>query len=83
MWKWKSVPWKKKINSEVRVNMEKEQRDYYLRQKIKAIHHQLGDTGSPDEEADQLPAKLKALELPKEQSEKIGTGISALPPCLR
>jgi ATP-dependent Lon protease len=67
-----------KINSEVRVNMEKEQRDYYLRQKIKAIHHQLGDTGSPDEEADSYRAKLKALELPKEQSEKIEREISRL-----
>lgn len=67
-----------KINSEVRVKMEKEQRDYYLRQKIKAMHRQLGDTGSPDEEADSYRAKLKALQLPAEQSEKIEREISRL-----
>ncbi len=32
-----------RINAQVRSHMEKEQRDYFLRQKIKSIHDQLGE----------------------------------------
>ncbi len=47
------------INGEVRSRMEKEQRDYYLRQKIKSIHDRLGDEISQDAEAEEYRQKLE------------------------
>ena len=52
------------INGEVRSRMEKEQRDYYLRQKIKSIHDRLGDEISQDAEAEEYRQKLEKAEFP-------------------
>lgn len=67
-----------KINAEVRSHMEKEQRDYYLRQKIKTIHEQLGDTVSTDEEAGEYRKKLDKAQLPEEAEKKVQKEISRL-----
>lgn len=48
-----------KLNEDVRRRMEKEQHDYYLRQKIKTIHDQLGDRQTAEEEAAEYRDKLK------------------------
>ena len=47
------------ISSDVRQKMDKEQKDYYLRQKIKSIHDRLGDTVSQDQEAEDYKKKLE------------------------
>ena len=59
------------INGEVRSRMEKEQRDYYLRQKIKSIHDRLGDEISQDAEAEEYWQKLEKRGLPDEYKKKL------------
>lgn len=38
------------INNQVRQSMEKAQKEYFLREKIRVIHDELGDKGDPEEE---------------------------------
>ena len=57
----------KKIASVVRQNIDKSQKEYYLREQLKAIHSELGDDG---EEEDKYREKIKAKGLPKEIEEK-------------
>ena len=64
------------INNQVRQSMEKQQKEYFLREKIRVIHEELGDKGDPDQEAEELRAKLKTLELSPETYEKIDKEIS-------
>lgn len=67
-----------KLNEDARAHMEKEQRDYYLRQKIKSIHDQLGDKMTSEEEAGEFREKLKKIALPAEVKEKVEKEISRL-----
>ena len=66
------------INGEVRSRMEKEQRDYYLRQKIKSIHDRLGDEISQDAEAEEYRQKLEKSGIPDEYKKKLEKEISRL-----
>ena len=66
------------INGEVRTRMDKEQEDYYLRQKIKSIHDRLGDGKSQEQEAEEYRAQLKKSGIPKDYKEKIEKEISHL-----
>lgn len=73
------------INGDVRVKMDKEQQDYYLRQKIKSIHDRLGDTVSQEQEAEDYRKKLKESGIPQEFKAKIGKVIdhlAAMPPMM-
>ena len=73
------------INGDVRAKMDKEQQDYYLRQKIKSIHDRLGDTVSQEKEADDYRKKLKDSGIPEEFKAKIGKEIdhlAAMPPMM-
>ena len=67
-----------KLNADVRSRMEKEQHDYYLRQKIKTIHDQLGDRITTEEEAGEYREKLQKSAIPEELHEKIEKEISRL-----
>lgn len=67
-----------KLNADVRNRMEKEQHDYYLRQKIKTIHDQLGDRITTEEESEEYKEKLKKSAVPEEIHEKIEKEISRL-----
>lgn len=67
-----------KLNSDVRARMEKEQRDYYLRQKIRTIHDQLGDRATAEEEAEEYRAKLEKAAVSAEIREKAEKEISRL-----
>jgi len=64
------------INNQVRQSMEKQQKEYFLREKIRVIHEELGDKGDPDQEAEELRAKFKTLDLSPETYEKIDKEIS-------
>lgn len=64
------------INNQVRQSMEKQQKEYFLREKIRVIHEELGDKGDPDQEAEELRTKLKTLDLSPETYEKIDKEIS-------
>ena len=54
------------INNQVRQQMEKAQKEYFLREKIRIIHDELGDKMDPDQEANELREQLEALGLPEE-----------------
>jgi ATP-dependent Lon protease len=55
-----------KIQSQVQSEMEKGQREYFLRQQLKAIQDELGE-GDPDQaEIKELRERLDSLELPEE-----------------
>lgn len=64
------------LNTTVREAMNQSQKDYFLREKIKAIHDELGDSVDQEEEADEMRKKLKKLGLPKESHERIEKEIS-------
>lgn len=66
------------INGDVRTKMDKEQQDYYLRQKIKSIHDRLGDTVSQEKEADEYRKKLQNTAIPKEYKDKLEKEINHL-----
>ena len=57
----------KLIGEEVRKNIDKAQREYYLREQLKVIHEQLGDDM---EEADVLREKILSKKLPSAVEEK-------------
>lgn len=68
----------KKINVRVRKQMEKTQKEYYLREQLKAIQKELGDKDDRTAEVDEYRNRLKELELPKEVAEKITKEIERL-----
>ncbi|MGE5509297.1 MAG: endopeptidase La [Chitinophagales bacterium] len=60
----------RKINVRVRKQMEKSQREYYLREQMKAIQKELGEKDERTAEADELRHRIKQAKLPKEVAEK-------------
>ena len=57
----------KKINVAVRQNIDKSQKEYFLREQLKAIHSELGDDGK---EEDEYRSKILAKNLPQELEKK-------------
>ena len=57
----------RKINAAVRQSIDKNQKEYYLREQLKAIHHELGDD---EDEKQKLAEKIKAKGMPQEVEEK-------------
>lgn len=55
-----------KLNMEVRGKMDQQQKEYYLREKIKAIHKELGDKYDKDTEVEELREKIRKMKLDKE-----------------
>jgi ATP-dependent Lon protease len=53
-----------KIDSQVKGEMSKTQREYYLRQQLKAIKEELGEMGEEEEELDELGEKIKKAGMP-------------------
>lgn len=58
------------IQEKTRAQMDQDQRDYYLRQQIKAIREELGE-GDDDSEFSEYEKKILALKLEKESEEKL------------
>jgi ATP-dependent Lon protease len=56
----------KKIQTEAKGEMEKAQRDYYLRQQMKAIQKELGDTGEAESVVEEYTKKIEKADLPEE-----------------
>src|SRR5437868_1101403 len=55
-----------KIQSEIQSEMSKTQRDYYLREQMKAIQKELGEGDERTQEIDGLRAKIEAAGMPEE-----------------
>ena len=68
----------KKINVRVRKQMEKTQKEYYLREQLKAIQKELGDKDDRTAEVDEYRQRMKELDLPKEVAEKVTKEIERL-----
>ncbi len=54
-----------KIQSQVQSELDKGQREYFLRQQLKAIQEELGEADEVQAEVSELRAQLEALELPE------------------
>ena len=68
----------KRIQNRVRKQMEKSQREYYLREQIKAIQKELGDKDERLAEVDELRSRIDAAHLPKTAKEKAEHELSRL-----
>ncbi|MBR6596057.1 MAG: endopeptidase La [Oscillospiraceae bacterium] len=58
------------IQERTKASMDQNQKDYYLREQMKAIREELGE-GDDLDECDTYAAKIKALKLPEEQEKKL------------
>jgi len=61
----------KDIQSKVNEQMDKNQRDYYLREQMRAISNELDDFDDTREEAEEYKAKIEKTKLPEEAREKL------------
>ena len=66
----------KKITLRVKKQMNKVQKEYYLREQLKAIQKELGDEEDINSEADEYREKLNKIKAPKETKEKIAKEIN-------
>ncbi|SFR08097.1 endopeptidase La [Desulfoscipio geothermicus] len=64
------VELERKINVRVRKQMEKTQKEYYLREQIKAIQKELGEKDDRMAEGEELRDKIAKAKLPREVEEK-------------
>ncbi len=55
-----------KIQSDVRGEIDKSQREYFLRQQMRAIQQELGETDEQEAEVNELRQKIEELALPEE-----------------
>jgi ATP-dependent Lon protease len=55
-----------KIQNQAKEEMSKSQREYFLREQMKAIRHELGDIDGKTEEMEDLREKIKAAGMPEE-----------------
>ena len=59
----------KKIGQRIRSSMEKTQKEYYLREQLKAIQKELGETEGIQNEVEQLREKIEAARMPERVEE--------------
>ena len=60
----------KRISSRVKSQMERNQREYYLNEKIKAIHKEMGRDDDPQAEVNELERRLTEKDMPEEARAK-------------
>ncbi len=58
-----------KIRSEVKVEMDKDQREYYLREQLKAIQRELGERDERTIEMEEFKKRIAEAEMPQEVEE--------------
>ena len=61
----------RKIHSRVRKQMEKTQKEYYLREQLKAIQKELGEKDERQAETEELRERIAELNLPESVAEKV------------
>ncbi len=59
-----------KINRTVKKNIDENQREYYLREKLRAIQEELGDKAKKESEIEELREKILAKKMPEAIEEK-------------
>ena len=67
-----------KIQSQVQSELDKGQREFFLRQQLKAIQDELGETDEARAEADELREQLRALELPEDVRKQVDRELARL-----
>ncbi|MDR1487339.1 MAG: LON peptidase substrate-binding domain-containing protein, partial [Deltaproteobacteria bacterium] len=67
-----------KLDSEAREEMDRTQKEFYLREQLRAIKRELGDDGGRDDEAGEYRAKMKQARLPKEVANEAAKQLSRL-----
>ncbi len=73
----------KRVNVQVKKQMEKAQKEYYLNEKVKAIHDELGRKDDRAEEIKELKERIEKAGMPKEAREKADQELKrleAMPP---
>lgn len=65
-----------RVRGRVKTQMDKAQRDYYLHEQIKAIHHELGD--SDESLNDELLKRIKASKMPADVRKKAEKELSRM-----
>ena len=61
----------KNINDKVKSQINKSQKEYYLREQIKAIRDELGEEDAQEDEIEEMRQKLKKLKLSKKIDKKV------------
>lgn len=64
------VDLERKLNEEVKKTIDQNQKEFYLREKMRAIQNELGDKARQDEEIDELRSKILESKMPKDVEEK-------------
>src|SRR5581483_7826165 len=59
-----------KIHNQVQEEVDKNQREYYLREQMRAIQHELGEMDAQTRELNDLREKIAAAEMPEEARDK-------------
>ena len=67
-----------KIQSQVQSELDKGQREYFLRQQLKAIQEELGEADEMQAEVNELREQLDAIELPEEVRKQADRELSRL-----
>ncbi|HUO74432.1 MAG TPA: endopeptidase La [Solirubrobacteraceae bacterium] len=67
-----------KIQSQVQSELEKGQREYFLRQQLKAIQEELGEADEVQAEVNELRDQLQTLELPDEVRKQVDRELARL-----
>ncbi len=68
----------KKINVRVRKQMEKTQKEYYLREQLKAIQKELGEKDDRTAEVEEYRERLREQQLPQDVEDKVNKEIERL-----
>lgn len=59
------------ISEKAKESINENQREYYLREQMRAISDELGEDDNPQEEADDLRERIAKMKLPKLQNDKL------------
>ena len=66
------LSWERDIYDQVKEQMDKNQRDYFLREQMRVISNELGEGESPADESMEFVEEIKALKhMPEETKEKL------------
>jgi ATP-dependent Lon protease len=66
----KIEPFERLFNDDIKKSTDENQKEYYLREKMRAIQNELGDKAKKEEEIDELRTKILKAQMPKAIEEK-------------